>query len=459
MLSLGLCRAFKQAGLHVKPFKKGPDYIDAAWLGAAAGNAATCLDPFFMDAAGLRALFCESMAGQDLAIIEGNRGLFDGLNESGVCSTSQVARSLQCPIVICIDCAKSTRTIAAILNGLVNFEPGLNIAGVVPNRVGSPRHAKSLQSAIEANTNLKILGCLPRLASAPLPERHMGLASFGAGLSEQLEEKLDALAEYISSHCDLPAILAVAKSAPPLLPPAPSTRQEETCLQPVCRIGVVRDQALWFYYPENLAALEKAGAQLVFLSLLDLEAQNSANWQRIDGLYMGGGFPEDIPGQISASPFLEKIRSFAQQGLPIYAECGGLIILCEALEKDGKVWPMAGLFSCRAQWLPKPQGLGYVEAIVQTPNPWHQQGRKLLGHEFHYSCCQWQEAPEICALNLRRGVGIYKDRNGCCFDGLIKGNVWASYTHIFAPANPHWAANFIGLAKKYRARNSLPSVV
>ncbi|MBD5641208.1 MAG: AAA family ATPase, partial [Desulfovibrio sp.] len=163
LLSLGLCRAFRQAGLDVKPFKKGPDYIDAAWLTGAAAEPATCLDPFFMDGPGLRKLFSSSMAGHDLAIIEGNRGLFDGLNESGVCSTSQVARSLECPIIICIDCAKSTRTIAAVLNGLANFEPGLDFAGVVLNRVGSPRHASSLRAAINANTELKILGCLPRL--------------------------------------------------------------------------------------------------------------------------------------------------------------------------------------------------------------------------------------------------------------------------------------------------------
>lgn len=452
LLSLGLCRAFRKNGHEIKPFKKGPDYIDAAWLAAAAGAPATCLDPFFMNDQDLRELFCKSMAESEVALIEGNRGLFDGLNESGICSTSHVCRILQCPVLLCVDCAKSTRTMAAILNGLVNFEPGLQFAGVILNRTGSSRHESSLTAAIDANTDLKILGILPRLEKQVLPERHMGIASFGPQLDESMEQTLDFLAQYVASNCDLDAILDCARETPAL---SAFTGPDEISEPESCAIGVVRDEALWFYYPENLAALEKAGARLVFLSLLENSAENCANWQKIDGLYLGGGFPEDLPGQISASPYLELIREYAAQGMPVYAECGGLIILCKSLAKDGRVWPMANVFPCSATWQSRPQGLGYVEATVRASNPWHKAGQKLRGHEFHYSACTWEKEPLNTALALSRGAGIYTNEVGESFDALLKNNVWASYTHIFAPANPDWAKNFVSLAVAHGAKTGL----
>lgn len=443
LLSLGLCRALSQREIKIKPFKKGPDYIDAAWLSRAAGEATGCLDPFFSDAKALRELFCAGMEGRQLGLIEGNRGLYDGLNESGICSTSQVCRILECPIILCIDCAKSTRTVAAILNGLMHFEPGLKFAGVVLNRVGSERHANSLQAAIKANTDLQILGILPRLADSPLPERHMGIASQGANLAEKIEEKLDSLGQFVSRHCDLEAILAAAQNVPSL-----SACQKKSASPPEkrCKIGVVRDEALWFYYQENLEALEAEGAEITFLSLFDSDSHNLAKWREVDGLYLGGGFPEDYPNQISASPCLELIRQMANQGKPVYAECGGLIILGASLQKDNQTWPMAGLFPCRAEWNSKPQGLGYVEALVTNPNPWYKAGEKLLGHEFHYSTIIPDQKTQQGALNLSRGTGIYANCGACHTDGLTMNNVWASYTHIFAPSNPDWAKTFVRLA-------------
>lgn len=445
LLSLGLCRLLTQKNLKIKPFKKGPDYIDAAWLAAAARYPATNLDPFFMDASNLENLFCASMGNRDMAIIEGNRGLYDGLNESGICSTSNLARALASPILLCIDCAKSTRTIAAILNGLINFERGLHFAGVILNQVGSERHATSLRAAIEANTSLKILGILPRLKKNPLPERHMGLASKGVELNERMESTLDTLANLVRENCEIDKILALAQECPPL-----ENRRsgEHKIVQKKCTIGVVRDEALWFYYPENLAALEEAGANLVFLSLMDNCEKAASPWQNLDGLYLGGGFPEDFPDRISRSPCLEKIRKMADQGLPIYAECGGLIALCASLQKNEQTWPMANIFPCKAVWHPEPQGLGYVEARVSLDNPWHPSGSSIRGHEFHYSHCLWESAPQKCALELKRGVGISKDKKG--LDGLVYKNVWASYTHIFAPAVPHWARNFVALACAFR---------
>lgn len=441
LLSLGLARAWSRRGHTVKPFKKGPDYIDAAWLGAAAGLAATNLDPFFMPPAELKGLFVASAhaAGADICLIEGNRGLYDGLNESGSCSTAQVARPLACPLLLCIDSAKATRTVAAILNGLTTFEAGLDFAGVILNRIGSARHETSLRAAIEANSSLRVLGSLPRMPVNPLPERHMGIASRGAMLAGGVESLLDGLSAFVSKHCDLETILAQARAAPPLAMPDPPLIHTRTCGSP--RIGVVRDQALWFYYPENIRALENEGAKIVWLSLFD-----PANWKDVDAIYLGGGFPEDFAREISCSPCLPLLAAYARAGMPIYAECGGMIILASEFVRNGESWPMAGVFPLQAIWHSRPQGLGYIEAVVIKKNPFYPVGMNLRGHEFHYSSCVLQEPKQDTVLQLRRGAGIGGQRHAV--DGLLLNNTWASYTHIFAPSVPCWARNFTTLAAK-----------
>lgn len=447
LVALGLCRIFAAAGLAVKPFKKGPDYIDAAWLAAAAGRPATNLDPFFMDQAALSQLFAEAMSGCDLAVIEGNRGLYDGLNESGSCSTSQVARGLKAPLVLCVDCRKVTRTACALILGLTSFEPGLNFAGVILNRVGSRRHAASLQAAIRENTDLPVLGCLPRWQPNPLPERHMGLASAGQDLISGLEQKLDQIAGFIRDNCDTDAILAAARAAPRLdIRPA-----VKPCRQPVkARIGVVRDQALWFYYPENLAALEQAGAEIRELSLLDAGSRNRAAWREVDGIYLGGGFPEDYCAEISGSPFLASLRKYADSGMPIYAECGGMIVLASRFWRQDRAWPMAGVLDHDIIWTDRPQGLGYVEARVCGANPWYEQRALLRGHEFHYA----RSAQCGLALELLRGAGTGRNAAGHAGDGFCKGRVWASFMHIFAPAVPQWAPAFVRLAAQYNSESA-----
>lgn len=468
LLSLGLCALWRERGLAVKPFKKGPDYIDAAWLAAACGRSATNLDPFFQDAASMRALFQEKMlalpAQTRLALIEGNRGLYDGLNESGECSTAQVARAILCPVLLCLNSAKSTRTLAAVINGLASFEAGLHFAGVVLNRVGSQRHETSLRRAIEANTDLPVLGALPRLSWNPLPERHMGIASFGRQLNADIGNLLRAAAKTVQTHCDCDAILGKARQAPPLcaLPPASAKERAAGPARPGPVIGVVRDAALWFYYEENLDALTGAGAHIIELSLADNSEHNARAWENIDGIYLGGGFPEDVAAEISASPHLRKLRDYAMAGLPIYAECGGLMVLCKGIDYRGHFHPMAGVFAAIARWSPRPRGLGYVEAEVCGRNPFFPLGMKIRGHEFHYSYLVWPDKPEATALALRRGAGIcqahvreaaeewWEDAHGwglAGHDGLVRNNVFAAYTHIFAPAVPEWAPAFVALAR------------
>ncbi|MGE4506517.1 MAG: cobyrinate a,c-diamide synthase [Desulfovibrionaceae bacterium] len=453
IVSLALVRALAEAGHRVKPFKKGPDYIDANWLSLAARAPATNLDPCFLGRERLRALYAEKTAcgpgGKpfDLAIIEGNRGLFDGKDVHGSCSTAELARQLEAPVVLIIDCTKMTRTVAAVVAGCAAFEQGVNLAGVVLNRTAGKRHRAILRSAIETYTDAKVLGVLPKIARNPVPERHMGLVS-----DQEYDQQADALEELGRigrEHLDLEGLLATARSAPELgvaeldlWPPDQLLgKNQDDQDRPV--IGYVHDAALWFYYPENLEALERAGARLVRLSLLD-----SAPWPEIHGLYLGGGFPETLAARLEANKGIrEHVRSLAASGLPIYAECGGFMYLCRELEYEGRKHAMAGVFDLATGFCPRPQGLGYTEASVVRANPFYPVGARILGHEFHYSHCVAPGSAQVdLCLQMERGAGMLQG-----MDGVVQGSVMASYNHIFALAVPEWAPGFVRSALAYRA--------
>ena len=467
LVSLGLSRALTLRGLQVKPCKKGPDYIDAAWLGLACGRTPTNLDPYFLNDDRLRALFCASFGNADLAVIEGNRGLYDGRDVQGSCSTATLARALDAPVVLVLSVTKMTRTAAAVIAGVAAFEP-LNLAGVVLNRVASVRHAELIRKSIETYTGIPVLGMLPRLEDNPIPERHMGLISLHEETEEApgrhvLNEALDRLAGFVAEHMDIDKVLNIARNAPDMPPVAPFWDPAPPTAERPVRIGYVRDAALWFYYEENLEALRRAGAELVELSLLSPEPWPGIDGDgALDGLYLGGGFPEMVPHRIAASPHLATIRNASLCGMPIYAECGGFMILCDALRIDDQNHRMAGLFPSRADFCPRPQGLGYVEATVERENPFHPVGEILRGHEFHYSRCV--PLGELTpTLRLSPGVGMSgpghraKGLAGDALsarDGLLVRNTFAAYTHLFAPAVPHWAPRFVKAAEAFRSRRA-----
>lgn len=447
LLALGLGRALAQLGKKVKPFKKGPDYIDAAWLSAACHNPATNLDPFFLDAAGLQEFYdaAISKATPDIALLEGNRGLYDGLDEHGTCSTAALARLLDFPILLTVDCAKTTRTLAAILNGLTSFEKGLRFSGIILNNVGSARHEQALRKAIAASSSLPVLGCLPRLSANPLPERHMGLATTGGTLSPRAEAIFNDLAELIRENCDLDAILQSARLPNAALPQKPKIPRAPNRNNPV--IGYAEDEALWFYYPENLEALEKSGAILKKFSILNA---NPHDLRDLSGIYLGGGFPEDYAPRLSDSPALAAIARLTSGGIPVYAECGGLLLLCSSLFCNGKEWPMANVFPLRAEWHRRPQGLGYVEGTVTGQNPYYPVNLPIKAHEFHYSSCA-ATAPVDFKVRLSRGKGLFNGQDGVCVH-----NAWGSYFHIFAPALSIWAKSFVRLATNFQTASHVP---
>lgn len=388
----------------------------------------------------LLALFSRQCTAADFALIEGNRGLFDGKDTSGSYSTAELAKLLKAPVVLVIDCTKMTRTVAPLVLGCRHFDSHLNLAGVVLNRTAGQRHRTILRQCVEKYTDVPVVGILPKISPDPIPERHMGLISDQE--CSQAQTILDSLAVVAGDCLDLTRIMDIASNAPHLETPPHQTLAPPDTSDPV-RIGVIRDAALWFYYKENLEELETHGAQLVKLSLLAADP-----WPEIHGLYIGGGFPETQAAMLSDNSTIRNlVRDLAENGLPIYAECGGLMYLGKNLICNETVYPMAGVFPIQTMLCAKPQGHGYTVSRVVHPNPFHPLGLEFTGHEFHYSKCVSPLAQDISfALEMKRGHGIEARK-----DGLVRRNTFACYTHLHAYGVSTWAQNFIAAARHYKA--------
>jgi cobyrinic acid a,c-diamide synthase len=437
VVSLALLIAARERGLAPRAFKKGPDYIDAAWLGRASGRAARHLDTFLMGFSKAVETFCRHATG-DLNVVEGNRGIFDGVDSRGTHSTAELAKALKAPVILTLNATKMTRTAAALVAGCQHLDPDLPIAGIVVNHVNGARHERVLRESIESACNVPVVGVIPRLAGDELlPGRHLGLVTpeeYGAISAlegEMLRVGRDCL--------DLERILAIATTAPPLVvsfgpePTLPDGRG--------LRIAYLRDSAFTFYYPENLEALERAGAELVPLSALGA----SELPENIDALYIGGGFPETHASALASNlDFLHSLRESVRRALPVYAECGGLMLLSRAIFWQGARYEMAGVLPFDVEVCPSPQGHGYAELEVDRDNPFFAAGTVLRGHEFHYSRILLDGEPPVTACAVRRGTGCYGRR-----DGVIAGNVWAGYTHFHAAATPEWAQGLLRAALRF----------
>ena len=452
LVSLGIVRALTLAGQKVKTFKKGPDYIDSAWLSAAAETPKGNLDPFFCDKNQLLHLFTNAACHHDISIIEGNRGLFDGLDINGSCSSAELARTLSTPVILVVNCTKMTRTVAALVQGCINFEPDLTIGGIILNHTGSERQRSLIRSAVEYHCDVPVIGAIPRHGAAHIEERHMGLPSTGTRANYM--PILDRLASFLTEHLDLEKVKKVAASAktlPTCCPELeastvtsrfPSSNASKNMSKPT--IGYVLDDAFWFYYQENLDALTKAGAKLVPVSLLD-----DQEFPKLDGLYIAGSLPDEFAAKLSGNhKKLKAIAALAEENLPIYAECGGLAYLAKSLAVGEQIYPMAGVFDLSLSMTKHAQGLGYVEAEVMEDNPFHPKGLKFKAHEFHFSTYSLADSLQPL-LQLSRGKGMGKLAKQQV-DGLCKKNSFASTLHIYAPALPHWANNFVQLCQAYQ---------
>jgi cobyrinic acid a,c-diamide synthase len=435
---MGLAAAWRRRGFEVQTFKKGPDYIDAAWLTLASGQPTRNLDSFLMGSEGVKNLFLRHCQTADISLIEGNRGLFDGVDLAGTYSTAELAKLLKAPVFLVLDVTKVTRTAAAIVLGCRRLDPDVNIAGVILNHVAGDRHERVIRQAIESICGVPVIGALPSWEQAKaLPGRHLGLVppqehADGEGLCTML-------ADILEQNVDMSVLLAIAGSAPSC-----EANQLPTIAPPAGEkvpIAWFHDSAFTFYYPDNLEALQTAGADLIPVnSLTDTSLPLS------QGLYIGGGFPETHAARLSRNKPLQKaVAKAARAGLPVYAECGGLIYLCRSLSWKGKKYSLAGVFPIDLEMHDKPQGHGYMTATIDKENPWFAGGTHLKGHEFHYTHATSGNPDITTVYNVERGKGCFPGR-----DGLIFKNTLASYMHLHAAGTPTWAARFVTLARAYR---------
>lgn len=441
VVSVGLTATFTHRGQRVVPFKKGPDYIDAGWLKIAARRNCYNLDPYLMTEEDIQHSFHRRVPGNDMVIIEGNRGLYDGVNPQGGYSTAELAIQLDMPVLLVVNCTKTTRTVAAMVLGCLQLDERVDIRGVVLNHIATKRQRSIITQAVEHYTGVPVVGIVPRMKRDIFPMRHLGMLphqEYGDSAGA-----LDFLVETVSENLDIDRIESLMQPITPV-PPQQPVAPLQVQAQPKVKIGILQDAAFQFYYSENLEALEDEGAELVALNALQDEAL-----PELDGLYIGGGFPETSAQELSQNEsFRHSVKEAVERNLPVYAECGGLIYLGESIELEGTVYPLTGVFPVRFGMAQKPQAHGYSIFVAEGDNPFYAKGAEMKGHEFRYSTVlEWQGSEEELALKMTRGTGFMGGR-----DGLTRKNVLALYTHVHALGSKEWAVGFVERCRRQAAK-------
>ncbi len=426
-VALGLLAAWRRQGLRPAPFKAGPDYIDPGLHGQAAGRPSRNLDVWLLDELALRGVFRRGTRDASVAVIEGVMGLFDGIGATQDASTAAVARALGCPVILVLDVAAMSGTAAALVLGCQLMEPGVRLAGVVLNKVGSDGHLRATSDAIMATTGLPVVGSLPYEKSLEIPERHLGLVPVAEGGVPV--GTLEHLADLVVERFDLAAIRRIADSAPPL--PTETHTPEVKELVPHVRIGVAQDRAFGFYYQDTIDLLAECGAEIVPFSPLDDEGLPPD----LQGLYLGGGFPEVHANAIAANGRVRTdLHDHAQRGRPIYAECGGLMALGQTLTTfEGETLEMFGILPVHSRMQRETLTIGYREVEALRPSPLMPAGTRVRGHEFHWSVAD----PPPEALAAYRVLGDER------LEGFCTGSVVGSYVHLNMAGAPEIARRFV----------------
>ncbi|MDD5175582.1 MAG: cobyrinate a,c-diamide synthase [Sterolibacterium sp.] len=445
-LSIGLAAAFKARGLCVQPFKKGPDYIDPLWLGLAAGRACRNLDFYLSAHTEIQAQFSRHGHAADICLIEGNKGLYDGLDLQGSNSNAALARLLDLPVVLVLDARGMTRGIAPLILGYQAFDRQLDIAGVILNQLGGSRHEAKLRAVIEHYTDMPVLGAVQSDPRLQLVERHLGLMP--ANETGAAEQQVGEIARLITAQVDLERLLELTASQAQLPQPLPA----RILGKPRVRIAIARDAAFGFYYADDLNALAAAGAELVPFDTL-----RDARLPAADGLFIGGGFPECFLDALAANTALRSgIHTAIESGLPTYAECGGLMYLARSITWQGKTRPMVGAIAADILMHDKPVGRGYVKLLPNPEHPWLRQWKgsrtgeaALAAHEFHYSSVENLSPQTSYAYRMQRGHGVDGQN-----DGIIHKNLLASYTHLRSTPTCDWASQFVQFVHSVRDSES-----
>jgi cobyrinic acid a,c-diamide synthase len=439
-VTVGLCRALRARGLKVALFKCGPDYLDPTYHQRAADAPSHNLDGWMMGREAALATFVRASRGADVALIEGVMGLFDGASATGEeGSTAEMAKWLGAPVLLVVDASGMARSIAALVSGFAGFDSNLRVAGVICNRVGSRGHLDLLE---KAQSSPAVVGGLTKAPELAFPERHLGLRS--ADRDAIADGLFEAWGSRVAEEVDIEAVLEIARSAGPLIDPPPNTERLTPPSRPRCRIGLAHDDAFHFYYDDNLRRLEALGAELVPFSPM-----RDARLPEVDGLYLGGGYPEVHAEALAANESMRaEVRAFAKDGRPIYAECGGLMYLASGIRTiDGRFHEMVGLVPSEAVMAEKLEALGYVEVELQTQTSIGPAGTRFRGHQFRYSRLTEPTGDVDLVYSVRRRRGHAVSR-----EGYRVANVLASYVHAHWASNPLVAEAFVASCAEGSAR-------
>lgn len=439
-VSIGLCAALKERGLSVQPFKKGPDYIDPMWLSLAAGRACRNLDFFLQQRDEIEELFSRHAACADVSLVEGNKGLYDGLDLDGSNSNSALAKLLGLPVVLVVDARGMTRGIAPLILGYQAFDRNIHIAGVILNHLGGSRHESKLRAVIDHYTDVPLLGALGHDPSLAIEERHLGLMP--SNESAQAERHVGALAKAIAASVDLARILTLRQER---LSATPAPAITQPLAKRKVKIAIARDRAFGFYYADDIEAMEAAGAEIVAFDTLHDSALPQA-----DGVFIGGGFPELSMRALEANTSLRRhIKESIESGLPVYAECGGLMYLANSLSWRDETCQMVGAIAGDVVMHDKPVGRGYVRLEETGASPWHRSSDasevNICAHEFHYSSIENLAVETRYAYRVARGHGIDGQH-----DGIVYKNLFASYAHLRSLKAYNWAERFVDWVRLLR---------
>jgi cobyrinic acid a,c-diamide synthase len=438
-VAAGLMAALGRRGLKVQPFKVGPDYIDPGYHAVAAGCPSRNLDSWMLSEGTILELFGRASAEADVVLVEGVMGLFDGLSGMDeIGSTAHVAKLLRAPVLLVLDVGRMVRSAAAMALGYATLDPGLRLAGVILNRVGGARHRDWTREAIEALTKVPVLGALPEAPELELPERHLGLIPTCE--RQAVDAFLDTLVSLTERHLDVERIRSIASEAPPVPTPPPAVFAARAG-RPRVKVAVAKDRAFSFYYAESLELLAAAGAELVGFSPLDDRGLPEGT----QGLYLGGGFPELFADRLAGNePMRREILEAARDGMPIYAECGGLMYLADAIvDFDGAAFPMVGTVPGRAIMERGRVRIGYVEVEPIEKSVLAEPGMRLRGHEFHGA--RWEPAGSVSPA--------YRIVNrGGEPEGYVRGDLLATFVHLHLATDPTLAGRFVASCDRYGTR-------
>jgi cobyrinic acid a,c-diamide synthase len=434
VLALGISAALHAKGLKVQAFKKGPDYIDPMWLAKATQRNCYNLDYWTQTDQEIKTLFGQQSRDTDLSIIEGNKGLHDGLAVDGSNSNAALAKLLNAPVILVLDTRGTIRGVAPLLLGYQQFDPAVNIAGIILNFVGGGRHASKLTAVIERYTDTPILGLVQRSPELELVERYLGLMPSNEDMLAQ--DKITGIANAVAGQVDLNKILAIAKSAAP-----PSMAEQQESSSPNCKLKIAyaKDEAFGFYYADDLETFAQQGAQLLPFDTLHDEELPVA-----DALFIGGGFPENRLHKLAANTkIMQAIHHAIDQGMPAYAECGGLMYLCNSIKFKSEKSEMIGIIDADCEMFENPIGRGYTLLEKQPHHPWPNISHQPIpGHEFHYSKLTHTPEQAQYAFTVKRGFGVNGEN-----DGILYKNLLACYAHQRNTQNNQWISSFIEFIK------------